>query len=137
MLEILVNTFISLFKKLGGVKKLLTLIKTEKKTLIAIILWSMIIIPLTTFICYVFFKIITIQVNHDSKNPIAISRKEDFDETLILLSSAKKEIFDFFDNVKVNDESAAIKKNRLELINILCKSFENYTDFHLIEDINE
>jgi glycyl-tRNA synthetase beta chain len=67
----------------------------------------------------------------------AISRKEDFDETLILLSSAKKEIFDFFDNVKVNDESAAIKKNRLELINILCKSFENYTDFHLIEDINE
>jgi hypothetical protein len=77
MLEILVNTFISLFKKLGGVKKLLTLIKTEKKTLIAIILWSMIIIPLTTFICYVFFKIITIQVNHDSKNPIAISRKEE------------------------------------------------------------
>jgi glycyl-tRNA synthetase beta chain len=66
-----------------------------------------------------------------------ISREENFDETLVLLSSAKKEIFDFFDNVKVNDESDSIKKNRLELINILCKTFENYIDFHLIEDINE
>ena len=65
------------------------------------------------------------------------SREENFDETLILLSSIKKEVFDFFDNVKVNDENTSIKKNRLELINILCKTFENYTDFHLIEDINE
>ena len=66
-----------------------------------------------------------------------ISKNENFEETLILLSSAKKEIFDFFDNVKVNDENISIKKNRLELINILCKTFENYIDFHLIEDINE
>ena len=66
-----------------------------------------------------------------------ISRDENFDETLLLLSSAKKEIFDFFDNVKVNDDSEYIKKNRLELINILCKTFENFIDFHLIEDINE
>ena len=53
------------------------------------------------------------------------------------LSSAKKEIFDFFDNVKVNDDSDFVKKNRLELINILCKTFENFIDFHLIKDINE
>jgi glycyl-tRNA synthetase beta chain len=66
-----------------------------------------------------------------------ISKDENFEETLIHLSSAKKEIFDFFDNVKVNDENISIKKNRLELINILCKTFENYTDFHLIDDINE
>ena len=65
------------------------------------------------------------------------SKDENFDETLILLSGAKKEIFDFFENVKVNDESDIIKKNRLELINILCKTFENYTYFQLIEDINE
>ena len=56
---------------------------------------------------------------------------------MLILAESKKEVFDFFDNVKVNDESDSIKKNRLELINILCKTFENYTDFHLIDDINE
>ena len=77
------------------------------------------------------------KINELRKYFVGISRDENFDETLILLSSSKKEIFDFFDNVKVNDENNSIKKNRLELINILCKTFENYTDFHLIEDINE
>ena len=77
------------------------------------------------------------KINELRKYFAGISKDENFDETLILLSSAKKEIFDFFDNVKVNDESISIKKNRLELINILCKTFENYTDFYLIEDINE
>ena len=77
------------------------------------------------------------KINELKKYFAGISNDEDFDETLILLSGAKKEIFDFFDNVKVNDESDVIKKNRLELINILCKTFENYTNFHLIEDINE
>ena len=79
------------------------------------------------------YKKINELIKYFSRN----SREENFDETLILLSSTKKEIFDFFDNVKVNDENTSIKKNRLELINILCKTFENYTDFHLIEDINE
>ncbi len=77
------------------------------------------------------------KINELQKYFAGISRDENFDETLVLLSSAKKEIFDFFDNVKINDESEFIKKNRLELINILCKTFENFTDFHLIEDINE
>ena len=77
------------------------------------------------------------KINEIKKYFSGISRDEDFGETLVLLSSAKKEIFDFFDNVKVNDENDSIKKNRLELINILCKTFENYIDFHLIEDINE
>ena len=77
------------------------------------------------------------KINEIKKYFSGISRDEDFDETLIHLSSAKKEIYDFFENVKVNDESDYIKKNRLELINILCKTFENYIDFHLIEDTNE
>ena len=77
------------------------------------------------------------KINEIKKYFSGVSREENFDETLMLLASAKKEIFDFFDNVKVNDESDSIKKNRLELINILCKTFENYIDFHLIEDINE
>ena len=77
------------------------------------------------------------KINEIKKYFSEISKDENFDETLMLLADAKKEIFDFFDNVKVNDESDSIKKNRLELINILCKTFENYIDFHLIEDINE
>ena len=77
------------------------------------------------------------KINEIKKYFSGISRDENFDETLMHLSSAKKEIYDFFENVKVNDESDSIKKNRLELINILCKTFENYIDFHLIEDINE
>ena len=77
------------------------------------------------------------KVNELKKYFSGISKNENFDETLMLLSGAKKEIFEFFDNVKVNDESDFIKKNRLELINILCKTFENFINFHLIKDINE
>ena len=39
-----------------------------------------------------------------------ILKDQNFDDTLILLSTAKKEIFDFFDNVKVNDDNETIKK---------------------------
>ena len=48
------------------------------------------------------------------------------------LASAKKEIFEFFDNVIVNDENEFIKKNRLELLQMLCKAFDNYIDFSSI-----
>jgi glycyl-tRNA synthetase beta chain len=77
------------------------------------------------------------KINELRKYFAGILKDENFNETLILLSGAKKEIFDFFDNVKVNDENESIRKNRLELINILCKTFENYTNFYLIEDIDE
>ncbi len=66
-----------------------------------------------------------------------ISKNQNFDETLVLLSSAKKEVFAFFDNVKVNDDSKTVKKNRLELINFFCRTYENFIDFQLIKDINE
>ncbi len=66
-----------------------------------------------------------------------MTKKQDYDETLIFLATARKEVFDFFDNVKVNDDSAIIKKNRLELLNFFCKTYENFIDFHLIKDINE
>ena len=66
-----------------------------------------------------------------------ITDKQNFDETLIYLATAKNEVFDFFDNVKVNDDSEVIKKNRLELLNFFCKTNENFIDFKLIKDINE
>ena len=65
------------------------------------------------------------------------SENKKFDETLVILSSLKKEVFTFFDNVKVNDDSSSVKRNRLELINFLCKTYENFINFQLIRDINE
>ncbi len=66
-----------------------------------------------------------------------ITNSENFDETLVLLATAKKEIFDFFNHVKVNDESEIVKKNRLELLSFFCKTFENFIDFKSIKDTNE
>jgi glycyl-tRNA synthetase beta chain len=49
------------------------------------------------------------------------------------MSLAKKEISEFFDNVIVNHEDELIKKNRLELLSMLCKIFDNYINFSYIE----
>ena len=68
---------------------------------------------------------------------LSISRdeEENYDETLRKLASAKKSVFEFFDNIIVNDQDITIRKNRLELLQMLCKTFENYINFskcHLI-----
>ena len=63
----------------------------------------------------------------------SINKDEDYEESLINLANAKKAIFEFFDNVKVNDEDENIKKNRLELLQMLCKTFDNYINFSNIE----
>ena len=77
------------------------------------------------------------KTNELKKNFSEISNTHNFDDLLVLLSTAKQEVYAFFDNVKVNDDSKAIKKNRLELINFFCKTYENFIDFQLIKDINE
>ena len=61
------------------------------------------------------------------------SRLENYEESLKILSGAKNEVNDFFDNVIVNDNDPIIKKNRLELLKMLCKSFDNYFNFSKIE----
>ena len=63
------------------------------------------------------------------------NNQEDYNETLNNLKSAKGVIFDFFDNIIVNDEDKVIRKNRLELLQMLCKTFENYINFSKIESI--
>ncbi|OCW75900.1 glycyl-tRNA synthetase subunit beta [Pelagibacteraceae bacterium GOM-A1] len=63
----------------------------------------------------------------------SIGIDEDYDESLKTLSSAKIEVNEFFDNVIVNDQEEIIKKNRLELLKMLCKSFDNYFNFSKIE----
>ncbi len=64
---------------------------------------------------------------------ININKDENYSDTLTTLASAKTVIFEFFDNVIVNDEDKSIKKNRLELLQMLCKTFENYINFSNIE----
>jgi glycyl-tRNA synthetase beta chain len=62
-----------------------------------------------------------------------INKDEDFDLSINNLAESKKIIFDFFDNVIVNDDDFTIKKNRLELIQMLCKTFDYYVNFSLID----
>ena len=64
---------------------------------------------------------------------ISTRKDENYENTLNLMSLAKKEIFEFFENVIVNDEDKLIKKNRLELLQMLCKTFDNYINFSSIE----
>ena len=61
------------------------------------------------------------------------NKNEDYTESLTNLATAKKVIFEFFDNVKVNDEDKSIKKNRLELLQMLCRTFDYYINFSNIE----
>ena len=63
----------------------------------------------------------------------SVGREENYEESLRILSRAKTEVNAFFENVIVNDDDPIIKKNRLELLKMLCKSFENYFNFSKIE----
>ena len=67
----------------------------------------------------------------------SIDNDENYEKSLSILADSRKEIFEFFDNVKVNEENETLRKNRLELINMLCKTFENFTNFQLLKASNE
>ena len=73
------------------------------------------------------------KINELRKYFINVNKNENYTESLANLAGAKKVIFEFFDNVKVNDEDAYIKKNRLELLQMLCRTFDNYINFSNIE----
>ena len=60
-------------------------------------------------------------------------RQESYDETLKILSEAKPTTDNFFDKVIVNDENSDIKKNRLELLQLFCKTYNNFIDFSKVE----
>jgi len=73
------------------------------------------------------------KINELRKYFSSINKDENFEHTLANLVESKKVVFDFFDNVIVNEEDPGIKKNRLELIQMLCKTFDNYVNFSLID----
>ena len=66
-----------------------------------------------------------------------INNDENYEQSLLILAGAKKEIFEFFDNVQVNEDNETLRKNRLELINMLCKTFQNFINFQLLNTANE
>ena len=59
--------------------------------------------------------------------------KKNYEEHLRLLSDTKLSTDKFFDNVKVNDENKDLKNNRLELLQILCSTFNSFVDFSKLE----
>ena len=63
----------------------------------------------------------------------SINKDENFELSLTHLTESKDVVFNFFDNVIVNEDDQTIKKNRLELIQMLCKTFDNYVNFSLID----
>ncbi len=77
------------------------------------------------------------KINEIKKYYSNINNDENYEHSLSILAGAKKEIFEFFDNVKVNEENETLRKNRLELINMLCKTFQNFINFQLLKAHNE
>ena len=77
------------------------------------------------------------KINEIKKYYSNINNDENYEQSLAILAGAKKDIFEFFDNVKVNEENETLRKNRLELINMLCKTFQNFINFQLLKANNE
>ncbi|MDC0418157.1 glycine--tRNA ligase subunit beta [Pelagibacteraceae bacterium] len=61
--------------------------------------------------------------------------RKDYEKLLAKLAEVKVLTDNFFDNVVVNDENQDIKNNRLELLSMFCKTFNNYIDFSKLEGI--
>ena len=64
-----------------------------------------------------------------------IKKNESYEETLKVLSGVKIVTDTFFDNVIVNDQNSDIKKNRLELLQMVCKTYNNFIDFSKVEGV--
>ena len=60
-------------------------------------------------------------------------KRESYEETLKILAGAKPATDNFFDNVIVNDENSDLKKNRLELLQMFCMTYNNFIDFSKVE----
>tara|TARA_B100001123_G_scaffold222388_1_gene250491 strand:- start:4497 stop:6563 length:2067 start_codon:yes stop_codon:yes gene_type:complete len=75
------------------------------------------------------------KINEIRKYFSSAKRQESYDETLKILAGAKIITDNFFDKVIVNDENLDIKKNRLELLQMFCKTYNNFIDFSKMEGI--
>jgi len=73
------------------------------------------------------------KINEIRQHFLSTKKRERYDETLKLLAEAKPTTDNFFDNVIVNDKNSDIKKNRLELLQMFCKTYNNFIDFSKVE----
>ncbi len=73
------------------------------------------------------------RINSIRKSFTLKEEKKNYEEHLRLLSETKLSTDKFFDNVKVNDENKDLKNNRLELLQILCSTFNSFVDFSKLE----
>ena len=89
---------------------------------------------ISTEVCHLFFKN-NKKIHEIRKDLTNIGRDDDYEGVLKEFSLIKKEVNDFFENVIVNDEDELIKKNRLELLQMLCKTFDNYLNFSKVESL--
>ena len=73
------------------------------------------------------------RINSIRKSFTLTEEKKNYEDHLRLLSETKLSTDKFFDNVKVNDENKDLKNNRLELLQILCSTFNTFVDFSKLE----
>ncbi len=73
------------------------------------------------------------RINSIRKSFTLKDQKKNYEDHLRLLSETKLSTDKFFENVKVNDENQDIKNNRLELLQILCTTFNSFVDFSKLE----
>ena len=80
-------------------------------------------------------KILHEKINEIRKAFTVKDDNKDYESLLIKLSDTKESTDNFFDNVVVNDENQDIKNNRLELLKMLCNTFDNFIDFSKLEGL--
>ena len=73
------------------------------------------------------------KINEIRQYFLSVQKQESYDETLKVLAEAKSSTDNFFDNVIVNDENLDLKKNRLELLQMFCETYNNFIDFSKVE----
>jgi len=75
------------------------------------------------------------KINEIRKYFSSVKKQEVYADTLNKLSETKFVTDNFFDNVIVNDKNPDIKRNRLELLQMFCKTYNNFIDFSKIEGV--
>ena len=80
-------------------------------------------------------KVLFDRINEIRKYFSSFNKNENYEKTLEMLSNTKTVTDDFFEKVIVNDDNKDIKKNRLELLQMFCNTYNNFIDFSKIEGV--
>ena len=75
------------------------------------------------------------KINEIRKNFTVKEERKNYENLLIQMSETKPFTDNFFDKVKVNVENQDIKNNRLELLQMLCNTYNNFVNFSKLEGL--